>query len=116
MQTQKQLCIFFGKLIEYTFTALNLCSYPCVGPLPRIKMSFFLLQIFVDELMSTPKIIKFFRFLQKGTKNTFLSNPIPYPKIVTININMFLFNFDYNKKILAVNNCLCLHFFMFFFG
>ena len=38
---------------------LSICSNPCIGPLPKIKISFFLLSIFVDELISTPKIIKF---------------------------------------------------------
>ena len=41
------------------FSALSLCSNPCIGPLPKIKMFFFLLTIFVDELISIPKIIAF---------------------------------------------------------
>ena len=37
------------------------CANPCVGPLPRIKISFFLLSIIVEELMSTQEIITFIR-------------------------------------------------------
>ena len=36
-----------------------LSSNVCVEPLPRIKISLFLLSVFVDELISTPKIITF---------------------------------------------------------
>ena len=32
---------------------------PCVGPLPKIKISFFLLSICGDEVISNPKIITF---------------------------------------------------------
>ena len=69
------------KLIEYTFSGLCLRSSYCVGPLPKIKMSFFLLSIFVDELMSTPKVIKFLPNPMPGNENLpHLSNPIPYPE------------------------------------
>ena len=47
------------KLIESIFSAVNVHSNPFVVPLPRIKISFFLLSIFVDELISTPTIITF---------------------------------------------------------
>ena len=44
-------------------------------------MLFFQLKIFVVELMSTPKIFKFFPVPpEECEKNLFLSNPIPYPK------------------------------------
>ena len=59
MQTQTKLCILFGKLNEYNFSAVNVCSNPCVGTLPRIKMYFFLLSICEDEFVSAPKIITF---------------------------------------------------------
>ena len=48
------------KLIEYIFSAVSGCSNPCVGPFPRIKMSFFLLTMRAEELISIPKIITFF--------------------------------------------------------
>ena len=62
---------------------LSACSNPCVGPLPRIKMPFFLLSILVDELRSTPKIITFLPISLPIEKNSFLSNPIPYPEYYT---------------------------------
>ena len=48
----KQNIIFgYGKLIEYWISADNVVSSnPCVGPFPRIKVSFFLLLICTDEL------------------------------------------------------------------
>ena len=49
------------------FSADNECSpNPCVGPFQRIKMSFFLLSIFVDELISTSKIITYVPFPPLG--------------------------------------------------
>ena len=47
------------KLIEYIFSAIRVLSNPCVGPLPRISMSYFLLSICVEELISAPKINTF---------------------------------------------------------
>ena len=54
-------------------------SYPCVGPSPRTKASFFLLSICTDELFSTPKIIAFLpqSKLGKGKSNG-ESSRIPY--------------------------------------
>ena len=79
MQTQAIFFVFFSvKLIEYIFSALSVCSKPCVGPFPRIKIYFFLLSIFVDELISTPKIIIFLPNLVPGNeKLPCVSNPIP---------------------------------------
>ena len=68
------------KLIEYIFYALSVCSNACSGPLLKIKISFFLLSIFVDELMPTLKIITFLS--NPVTRNEILpclSNPLPYP-------------------------------------
>ena len=45
------------KLIEYIFYGLSVYSNPCIGPLPEIKIFFFLLSIFADEIMSSMKII-----------------------------------------------------------
>ena len=72
------LCLV--RLIEYKFSAASLRSNPCVRPLPRIKMPFFLLSICEDEIMSTPKIITFLPTSSSIEKNPFLSNPIPYPE------------------------------------
>ena len=52
-------------MIEYIYSALSVCSNSCSVPLPYIKISFSLLFIFSDELISTQKI------------TTFLPNPVP---------------------------------------
>ena len=59
----KQNFLFnFEKLVEYRGSAVNVVwSNPCVGTLPRIKISFFLLLICTDELISSPKIMTFLR-------------------------------------------------------
>ena len=60
----------------------KVCSNLCVGPLPRTKIYFFLFSIFVDEVISTPKIITFPLVPSLGCeKNLRLSNPIPYPEL-----------------------------------
>ena len=49
------------KLTGYfALTANVVSSNSCVGSLPRVKISFFLLSICTDELISAPKIMKFF--------------------------------------------------------
>ena len=60
MQAQTKCFVFFC-----IFSALSVCPKPCVGPFPRIKISFSLLSIFVVELISARKII------------TLLPNPVP---------------------------------------
>ena len=57
MQAQTELLIMLSKLTEYTFFADRLYSNLHVGPSLRTETSFFLLSIFVDVLISTPKII-----------------------------------------------------------
>ena len=45
------------KLIEYSASAvIFVSSNLCVEPLPRTEISFLLLSIWTDELLSTPKI------------------------------------------------------------
>ena len=79
MQGQTNFFGFFVKLIEYIFSAFSVCSNPCLGHFPRIKISFLLLSIFVDGLISTPKIITFNKsLLVPGYKKLpCLSNLIP---------------------------------------
>ena len=70
------------------FFADRVCFNLCVGPLPRIKLSFFLLSIFVDELISTPKIITFLPVTPLGwEKKPCLSNLIPYPEYLYCSIS-----------------------------
>ena len=61
-------------------------------------MSFFLLSIFDDELISTPKIITFLPISLPIEKYAFLSNPIPYPKYPYLLISIFLINLTDPKK------------------
>ena len=85
--------LFSVKLFKYIFSADSVCSNPCVGPLPRIKISFFLLSIFAHELISTPNITKFLPVPPLGCeKNQCLSNPIPYPEYLHLSISAFLVN------------------------
>ena len=60
-------------------------------PLPKIKIYFFLLSIFVDELISTPKVITFLpNPVPENEKLSCLSNPIPYPEYLHLSISAFL--------------------------
>ena len=45
-------------------------SNPCVGLSPRIKISFQLLPICTNELISAPKIITHFPMFPSGNKNS----------------------------------------------
>ena len=64
--------------MEYIFSAVNVCSNPCIGPFPRTNMSFFWLSIWAEELMSAPKSNTFWPNPVPGNeKADFLSNPIP---------------------------------------
>ena len=66
------------KLIEYWISAAKLWFNSFVGPLPRIKISFPLLLIWTDELISAPKIIKSLATLTSGKEySSRVSNPIP---------------------------------------
>ena len=48
------------KLIEYLASAIvEVSSSPCTTPSARTKISFTLLSIWTDELMSTPEITTF---------------------------------------------------------
>ena len=48
----------YVKLLGYFASAVNVVpSNPCVRPFPRIKISFSLLSICKDELISIPKMI-----------------------------------------------------------
>ena len=68
-----------------------MCSNPCGGPLPIIKISLFLLSIFVNDVMSTPKIITFLPVPPPGCqKSPCLSNPILYPEYLYLLKSEFL--------------------------
>ena len=54
MKAETNFFIIFGK-IEIFFCSQCQCSNPCIGPLPKIKTSFFLLSISADELFFLSK-------------------------------------------------------------
>ena len=66
------------KVIEYWVPAVNVWFNPCVSTLPIIKISFPLLSMRTDLLVSTPKITSFLPKLPSG-KECYprVSNPIP---------------------------------------
>ena len=56
--------------LQCRLTNVVVSSYPCIGPKPRIKISFFLLSICTDELVSTQKIMTFVHTLPSGNENS----------------------------------------------
>ena len=82
MKTKQNLLCNLEKLIEYSdFAVKVVLSNRCAGPLPRIKLSLFLLSIIIDELIPTPKIMAFLHQSEFGIeKNERESKPIQYPK------------------------------------
>ena len=83
--------------------------------LGKIKISFFLLSIFVDELISTPKIITFLPNPTPGDeKLSCLSNPIPYPEYLYLLISAFLVKLTaLNKQFSSVGSLLVVLSFLF---
>ena len=83
--------MIFSKINSIFFPAVNVVSSnPCVGPSPRIKISFFLLLTCTEELISAPKIIQFVPNPLPTENFPFLSNPIPYPEYLYLSISTFL--------------------------
>ena len=91
IQIQTIFFVFSINSIEYFISIDNACSNRCVGPLPRIKISFFLLSIFTDELIHYySKITTFLPVPSlRCDKNTCLSNPTPYPEYLYLSISAF---------------------------
>ena len=66
----------YVKSILYLAPAVNVVSSnPSVGPLPRSKISLFLLSICTDELIPAPKIMIFFPSVNENSERE--SNPMP---------------------------------------
>ena len=87
MRAQTEFVIIFSKIIEHIFFADSVCSNPCVGPLPRIKIYSFLLSIFLNELISTPNIFTFLPVSPLGySKKPWLSNLIPHQEFLYFRI------------------------------
>ena len=80
MRVKQNFLFDLGKLIEYSASVFNVVlSNPYVGPLPRIKITFFSLSICTDDLISTPKIMAFAQPKFGSEKNERISNPLPEP-------------------------------------
>ena len=78
MQAQTKFLIIFSK---HFFSAVNVVpSNACVEPSLRIRISFFLLSICTEELISTPKIMQFLPNPLPTENFPFLSNAMPYPE------------------------------------
>ena len=75
-------------------------SNPCIGPLPRIKMSFFLLSTSTDELISAPNIITFLPNLVPSDNEKLLcaSNPVPLSEYLYLSKSTFLVNLTAPNK------------------
>ena len=70
--------IAFVKLIEYFFFAVEVCSNPFVRPFLGTNMSFFVLLIRAEKLISNPKINTSWPNPTPGNeKRDPLSNPVP---------------------------------------
>ena len=81
MQAQAEFLIVFNKINYIPFSSVNVASSDaCVAPSPRIETFFFFLSTCTDELISTPKILKFRPNPLPNENVSFLSNPVPYPK------------------------------------
>ena len=65
----------------------------------HVLIPFFLISVFVDELMSTPRIITFLPNPVPGNeKLPFLSNPIPYPEYPYFSMSALLVNLTAPNK------------------
>ena len=83
------------KFIACSFSAVSVVSSkPCVGPLPRIRISFYLLPIYADELISAPNIITFLLnpLPLDNEKLPCTSNPMPYSEYLCLLKSAFLVN------------------------
>ena len=72
---------------------------PCADPKPRIEISFFLLSICTNELLSTPTIATLLPTLPSGHENSEReSNPIPEPVYTCSSGSEFLANLEPPNK------------------
>ena len=86
-----ELFIALCRINRIYFFCVHVCSNPCVGSLPKIKTYFLLLSIFVNELISTEKIIKFLPNSVPGNEKLLcLSNPIRYLEYLYLSVLAFL--------------------------
>ena len=76
-------------------------SNPCVGPSPKIKISFPLLSTCTDELISASKIMSFFPMVPSGNENYERElTPMLQPLYLYLSRSVFLVIFtDLNKQL-----------------
>ena len=88
--------------MEYVFLHSVYVLILVLGLYPKSKYLFFLLSVFAEELISTPKIITFLPNPIPGDeKLPYLSNPIPCPEYLHLSISAFL------VKLTAPNKHFC---------
>ena len=94
------------KLIKYFFSVVSvLSSNLCEGTSMRIKIYFFLLSTFTEELISTLKIVTLQPNPPLGNENVpFQSNPIPYPEYLYLSLSAFLANLTAPNNFLELGN------------
>ena len=69
------------KLIVYIASAIIVVSFNlCLGPLPRTKISSFLISICMDELLPNPKITLSHQSKSEKEKSEQEWNPVSYSK------------------------------------
>ena len=98
------------KVNRYFASVVNVVtSNPCAGPLPRIKISFLLLSIWADELISTPRMITFLSTLPSGKEySPQESNLMPWPVYLYLSRCVFLVSFtDPNQQLHSVKWVMC---------
>ena len=90
--------------MEYVFLHSVYVLILVLGLYPKSKYLFFLLSVFAEELISTPKIITFLPNPIPGDeKLPYLSNPIPCPEYLHLSISAFLVKLTApNKKFCSV--------------
>ena len=88
----------FVKLIKYfASAAIEVSSFPCAWPSPKIKI-FFLLSAWFDELLSAPKITTFLLQEFKIGKTQWESNLIPYMEQEYLPRSAFMVNLTGSNK------------------
>ena len=114
LQCRLNTNLLFGcvKLMGYLASAGNVVSSnPGLGPLPRIKISLFLLSICTDNLISAPKIMTFISMLPSVNKNLEQeSNTMQQPLYLYLSGSAFLVSFT-DPWIQCVRNIQIYYFF-----
>ena len=87
--------------MNFNFCSQCSMSNPCAGPLPKIKIPFFLLSTCTDGLISAPDLIMFLPspLSSNNKKLPHTLNPIPYSEYLYLSGSGFAVNLAFpNKK------------------